>query len=192
MREVEIELSAAHARYDQLGYYAVLGTDPYSPEALGERFRDLTLDVPKALRSGGAGADVLARLLTDQRFRARARAVGGVQHELADLRGTLALFEAQTDAGSTCPTPRSRALAQRADLAATRLRRDPARPDRAARVAAGGGRETRPGKPTTSTCCSWRVRRTTSASSTSSSRCSGASTAPRSRWPARCSRRAWR
>jgi len=122
VREVEIELAVAHARYDALGYYEVLGLEQPTPEKLGTRFEELSIDVPKALRSGGKQADVLARLLSDPRFRARARAVDGVGRELSELRGALALFQAHTDGWADLSDSEIDFLAQRADLAAARLR----------------------------------------------------------------------
>ncbi|MBI5363799.1 MAG: hypothetical protein HZA53_11520 [Planctomycetes bacterium] len=120
--DVELELGAIDARYRECGWYATLEPGEAHPEALGRRFRELSTDVPRVLRSGGAPADLLARLLTDQRFRTRSRVIDGVGSELADVRGALDLFAAQTDGWVDLTDAEIGALCERCDLAAARLR----------------------------------------------------------------------
>ena len=127
-RDVELELQAAHVRYDELGWYETLGADDTTPEALAKRFRELALDVPAVLHAGGPRAELLARLLSDPRFRLRCQVSDGARNELADLRGALALLHAQTDGWVDLSELEVSVLTRRADLAAARpdgVRRGP-------------------------------------------------------------------
>lgn len=121
-RDVELELEALSDGYEERGWYTLLGDGPATPERLGLRFRELALDVPRALRAGNTAADVMARLLTDPRFRARASAIEGVGSELADVRGALQLLQAQTEGWVDLSDAEVALLCDRCDLAAARLR----------------------------------------------------------------------
>jgi hypothetical protein len=121
-RDVELELQAAHVRYDELGYYDVLGLQDPTPAALAARFRELAHDVPNVLHEGGPRAELVARLLSDPRFRLRVQVSDGVRRELSDLRGALALLRAQTDGWVDLGELDVSAITRRADLAAARLR----------------------------------------------------------------------
>lgn len=121
-RDVEVELQAAHVRYDELGWYATLGAEDTTPAALAKRFRELAQDVPAVLHEGGPRAELLARLLSDPRFRLRCQVSEGARSELDDLRGALALLHAQTDGWVDLTELEVSALTRRADLAAARLR----------------------------------------------------------------------
>lgn len=121
-RDVELELDALDVRCRERGWYATLESNDADTEALGRRFRELATNVPRVLRSGGPPADLLARLLTDLRFRTRARVIEGVGSELADVRGALDLFAAQTDGWVDLTDAEIGALCERCDLAAARLR----------------------------------------------------------------------
>src|SRR6185295_15821408 len=84
--------------------------------------RELAADVPAVLHDGGPRAELLARLLSDPRFRLRVQVSDGVRRELSDLRGALALLRAQTDGWVDLGELDVAAITRRADLAAARLR----------------------------------------------------------------------
>lgn len=121
--DVEIELARTAARCNDTGQYALLGEHTtHTPEGLATRFHELAADARRTLTTVGEHVDPLARLLSDVRFRARARVLDGVAFELSELRGALALFGAQADGWVDLTDAEIERVARRADLAAARLR----------------------------------------------------------------------
>lgn len=126
-RDVEVLAALARGRYARLGYFGLLeGRPPTQP-------RDDVADLYRAFEAarvvaGGeplshGRARALARALVDERFRAREPVLTSYREDVRELRGSLALFVAHargraelTEGGELV------ALAQRADLAAARLR----------------------------------------------------------------------
>ncbi len=126
--DVDVELARTNARYEESGQYSLLGAAhapgalARTPESLAQRFHALAADAAHELTTVSEQVEPLARLLTDIRFRTRARAVDGVGAELDDLRGALALFAAQADGWVDLTDAEADRIARRADLAAARLR----------------------------------------------------------------------
>lgn len=131
--DVEVELARLDRRYVELGYDRLLArgvaagaSTPLGAaervEAVGRRFRSVAETPEPTLQRGGSDAQLLARMLADVRFRARDRVASDVARELADLRGALALLDAQTDGWVDLGEDEAATIAERADLAAARLR----------------------------------------------------------------------
>jgi hypothetical protein len=91
-------------------------------EELGDAFRARAAHATAALEKGGTGADLLARLLVDTRFRVRAQVIDGLEFEFADLRAGLAVLFAELDGFTGLKDAEADAIASRVDLAASRLR----------------------------------------------------------------------
>jgi hypothetical protein len=95
--------------------------DPQTLEQLGLAFREAQANIAARLERGGA-SDVLQRMLVDPRFRVRALVARGLALEVRELSAALDLFGAQLDGAVNLTDAEVGIVAQRADLAASRLR----------------------------------------------------------------------
>jgi hypothetical protein len=91
-------------------------------EELGALFRERAVHAAAALQQGGPAADLFARLLVDTRFRVRALVLDGLEFEIADMRAGLAVLFAELDGFTGLKDGEAAAIADRVDLAASRLR----------------------------------------------------------------------
>lgn len=126
-RDVHLLASLAAGRYEQRGYFAVLEEQREAAlrkdvEALHRRFRKFLRDRVRApMREASARA--FARMLFDEKFRARTTALNAQRSELRRLRGALALFTAHAHGRAELQKGDEIDLLTRvADLSAARLR----------------------------------------------------------------------
>jgi hypothetical protein len=121
--EVRILLALLTDQYKGRGYFEMLGprADP-SLDRLGSVFRAKQGEALRELAQGGAPAELLARMLVDARFRARARVIDGFEFEAADLKAGLAVLFAHLDGYADLKDFEAELIARRVDLAAARLR----------------------------------------------------------------------
>lgn len=140
LRQLEIDLrvllSLATERYQAEGYFDLIGIaekekhegtgddEPQTTplERLGAIFRERAFHAGSELPKGGRAADLLARLLVDTRFRARAQVIDGLEFESSDLKAGLAVLSAELDGFVGLHDDEAQAIARRVDLAASRLR----------------------------------------------------------------------
>lgn len=140
LRQLEIDirvlLSLATERYQAAGYFDLIGIaekekregtgedEPQTTplERLGAVFRERAFHAGSELPKGGRAADLLARLLVDTRFRARAQVIDGLEFESADLKAGLAVLAAELDGFVGLHDDEAQAITRRVDLAASRLR----------------------------------------------------------------------
>lgn len=140
LRQLEIDirvlLSLATERYQAAGYFDLIGIaekekregtgedEPQTTplERLGAVFRERAFHAGSELPKGGRAADLLARLLVDTRFRARAQVIDGLEFESADLKAGLAVLAAELDGFAGLHDDEAQAITRRVDLAASRLR----------------------------------------------------------------------
>ncbi|MEE8469368.1 MAG: hypothetical protein V3T22_12990 [Planctomycetota bacterium] len=131
-REVQLLATLAAGRYEQRGYFAVLEEEHLAApreaalrkdvEALHRRFQRFLRDRVHAPMSE-ASARAFARMLFDQKFRARTTALDAQRSELRRLRGALALFTVHAHGrGELQQGDEIDQLARVADLSAARLR----------------------------------------------------------------------
>ncbi len=134
--DLRVLLSLASERYKEVGYFALLdlaekekqqgtgaGSESLSPlERLGAEFRDRAARAGLEIEKGGPAAELLARLLVDARFRARAQVIEGLEFEITDMKAGLAVLSAELDGFAGLRDAEAAAIAQRVDLAAARLR----------------------------------------------------------------------
>ena len=134
--DLRILLGLVSDRYRDLGYFALLEivaeevkreTAPAPGEApplerLGEVFRERASRAAAVFEGDGPEADLLARMLVDARFRARAGVIEGLEFEMADLRAGLAVLHADLDGFASLRDHEAEAIARRVDLAAARMR----------------------------------------------------------------------
>ncbi len=103
-------------------YTQILEQDaPPTLEAMGAALRAAATNAEARLERGNA-SEVLARMLVDVRFRARARAAAGLALELRELNAALGLLSAHLDGVPNLSDRDADLVARRADLAASRLR----------------------------------------------------------------------
>jgi len=80
--DLRILLALVTDRYKSQGYFALLGaTDEGDLDALGAAFRAKQRAALRELDQTGPGAELLARMLVDARFRSRLRVVEGFEFE---------------------------------------------------------------------------------------------------------------
>lgn len=134
--ELRVLLAMATDHYRSAGYFDLasiaekeklaktgVADAPRTPlEELGDVFRERAAHAAAALEKGGPGADLLARLLVDTRFRVRAQVIDGLEFEIADLRAGLAILFAELDGFTGLRDGEAEAIADRVDLSASRLR----------------------------------------------------------------------
>jgi hypothetical protein len=134
--DIRVLLSLATERYQAAGYFDLIaiaekekraGTGEEEIQAtplerLGAIFRERAFHAGVELPKGGRAADLLARLLVDTRFRARAQVIDGLEFEAADLKAGLAVLSAELDGFVGLHDDEAEAIARRVDLAASRLR----------------------------------------------------------------------
>jgi len=134
--DLRVLLSLSSDRYKAAGYFDLIelaekekrqSTGEEEPrltplEHLGVVFRERATHAGAELSKGGKGADVLAQLLVDTRFRVRAQVIDGLEFEIADLRAGLAVLGAELDGFAGLHDDEAAAIARRVDLAASRLR----------------------------------------------------------------------
>jgi hypothetical protein len=134
--ELRVLLAMATEHYKSSGYFdlvAIAKTEKVPTtgaqdasrtqlEELGDVFRARAAHASAALEKRGPGADLLARLLVDTRFRVRAQVIDGLEFEAADLRAGLAVLFAELDGFTGLKDAEADAIAARVDLAASRLR----------------------------------------------------------------------
>ncbi len=134
--DIRVLLSLSTERYKSAGYFDLIeiaerekppstGSDEVqmSPlEKLAAVFRERALHAGTELPKGGRGADLLARLLVDSRFRVRAQVIDGLEFEFVELRAGLAVLSAELDGFVGLRDGEAEAIARRVDLAASRLR----------------------------------------------------------------------
>lgn len=134
--EIRVLLALSTERYQAAGYFDLVGIvekenlagtraeEAEMPplERLGSVFRERAFHAGAELTKGGRGADLLARLLVDTRFRVRAQVIDGLEFEMADLKAGLAVLSAELDGFVDLHEDEADAIARRVDLAAARLR----------------------------------------------------------------------
>lgn len=121
-REVDALAAQAAEPARVHGYTVLLARgEPPTLERIGIAFRE-SLASAQARLERGASSAVLARMLVDARFRARARAAAGLALEVRELAAALALLGAQLDGYASLTDGEAELIARRADLAAARLR----------------------------------------------------------------------
>jgi hypothetical protein len=134
--EIRVLLALSTERYQAAGYFDLVGIAEKEKSAgtgadeaelpplerLGSVFRERAFHAGSELTKGGRGADLLARLLVDTRFRVRAQVIDGLEFEMADLKAGLAVLSAQLDGFVDLHEDEADAIARRVDLAAARLR----------------------------------------------------------------------
>jgi len=135
-QDIRVLLAMASDRYEEMGYFGLLdiakkeeeretraGQEWLTPlERLDAAFRERTGRAAVELKQGGAPAELLAKLMVDSRFRTRSLVIEGLEFEMADLRGGMAIFRAHLDGFAALRDPEAGAIATRVDLAASRLR----------------------------------------------------------------------
>jgi len=134
--EIRVLLSLVAERYKSAGYFELIEVADkeekeetrieeaqMSPlERLGEIFRERAAHAGTELPKGGRAADLLAYLLVDSRFRARAHVIDGLEFEIADMKAGLAVLGAELDGFAGLREEEAAAIARRVDLAASRVR----------------------------------------------------------------------
>jgi hypothetical protein len=121
--DLRILLALVTDQYKGHGYFEMLGPSAdASLDLLGAAFRAKQRDALRELAQGGAQAELLARMLVDARFRARARVIEGFEFEAADLDAGLAVLFAHLDGFADVKDHEAELIARRVDLAAARLR----------------------------------------------------------------------
>jgi hypothetical protein len=121
--DLRILLALVTDRYKSQGYFALLGaTDEGDLDALGAAFRAKQRAALRELDQAGPGAELVARMLVDARFRSRLRVVEGFEFEAGDLKGGLSLLFAHLDGFADLKEHEAELIARRVDLAAARLR----------------------------------------------------------------------
>ncbi|MCE9595669.1 MAG: hypothetical protein K8S98_15885 [Planctomycetes bacterium] len=121
--EIDTFVTLARDRCHKRGYVALL-EEKADPDlfALHDAFRAAEGDAVEVLRKHDARARAFAQMYFDVRFLLRAAALEGYQEERDELVHALGLLRAATDGHVTLVEVEARAIASRADLAASRLR----------------------------------------------------------------------
>lgn len=121
--EIDTFVILARDRYAARGYFALLEPEA-QPElaTLHAAFRAAEADAPATLARGGARATAFARMYFDLRFWLRAEALERYPRERVELAAALAVLRAATDGHVQLGEQEARAIAGRADLAASFLR----------------------------------------------------------------------
>lgn len=121
--DLRILLALVTDQYRQRGYFELIGPSAEANlDLLCTAFRAKQRDAARELAQGGAAAELMARILVDARFRARARVIEGFEFEAADLEGGLALLFAHLEGFADLKDHEAEVIARRVDLAAARMR----------------------------------------------------------------------
>jgi hypothetical protein len=121
--EIDTFVVLARDRCVKRGYFA-LQAEKSEPDlfALHAAFRGAEDDAVEVLRKHDARSRAFAQMYFDVRFLLRAAALEGYAEERDELAHALGLLRAATDGRVELVEPEARAIASRADLAASRLR----------------------------------------------------------------------